>query len=269
MDPRVAWIQPEQKGPANALWMQVWETSQIRANSGQHLHNNQNHNLHLNSPALDVYKHVAAKGNSMCTNTTAGLSSSSHHGISKGTTSNHGTAFSSFGVTLPNGTVQNSLTPSNAYGVTTDLGDSKMPQKTGSISSLSSVESITDSISSNRSLGRISGGNVTGNMNKNAGSVNLLFNFSESMHNNVNQYHHQRHHQHQPQYNFQQNCVKRHPTHPPAPLNNHTHHPGRRKSDNKASTYGMNYLLSNYGNYVSSGTGTPWKTRKYSPGVDG
>ncbi|XP_038827603.1 terminal nucleotidyltransferase 4A isoform X1 [Salvelinus namaycush] len=268
MDPRVAWIQPEQKGPANALWMQVWETSQVRANSGQHLHN-QNHNLHLNSPALDVYKHVAAKGNSMCTNTTAGLSSSSHHGISKGTTSNHGTAFSSFGVTLPNGTVQNSLTPSNAYGVTTDLGDSKMPQKTGSISSLSSVESITDSTSSNRSLGRISGGNVTGNMNKNAGSVNLLFNFSESMHNNVNQYHHQRHHQHQPQYNFQQNCVKRHPTHPPAPLNNHTHHPGRRKSDNKASTYGMNYLLSNYGNYVSSGTGTPWKTRKYSPGVDG
>uniref|UniRef100_A0A674DPU7 Terminal nucleotidyltransferase 4A n=1 Tax=Salmo trutta TaxID=8032 RepID=A0A674DPU7_SALTR len=150
MDPRVAWIQPEQKGPANAFWMQVWETSQVRANSGQHLHNNQNHNLHLNSPA-------------------------SHHGISKGTTSNHGTAFSSFGVTLPNGTVQNSLTPFN-------------------------------------------------------------------------------------------NCVKRHPTQPPAPLNNHTHHPGRRKSDNKASTYGMNYLLSNY---VSSGTGTPWKTRKYSPGVDG
>lgn len=28
MDPRVAWIQPEQKGPANALWMQIWETSQ-------------------------------------------------------------------------------------------------------------------------------------------------------------------------------------------------------------------------------------------------
>lgn len=266
MDPRVAWIQPEQKGPANAFWMQVWETSQVRTNSGQHLHNNQNHNLHLNSPALDVYKHVAAKGSSMCTNTTAGLSSSSHHGISKGTTSNHGTAFSSFEVTLPNGTVQNSLTPFNAYGATADLGDSKMPQKTGSISSLSSVESITDSTSSNRSLGRISGGNVTGNMNKNAGSVNLLFNFSESMHNNVNQYHHQRHHQHHPQYNFQQNCVKRHPTHPPAPLNNHTHHPGRRKSDNKASTYGMNYLLSNY---VSSGTGTPWKTRKYSPGVDG
>uniref|UniRef100_A0A3B4WLL2 Terminal nucleotidyltransferase 4A n=1 Tax=Seriola lalandi dorsalis TaxID=1841481 RepID=A0A3B4WLL2_SERLL len=47
----------------------------------------------------------------------------------------------------------------------------------------------------------------------------------------------------------------------------HNHHPGRRKSDNKASTYGMNYLLSNCtnGNYAS--TWTPWKTRKYNPGV--
>ncbi|XP_062834006.1 terminal nucleotidyltransferase 4A isoform X2 [Anolis carolinensis] len=34
MDPRVAWIQPEQKGPANALWMQIWETSQGRGGSG-------------------------------------------------------------------------------------------------------------------------------------------------------------------------------------------------------------------------------------------
>uniref|UniRef100_A0A3Q3CZV2 Terminal nucleotidyltransferase 4A n=1 Tax=Haplochromis burtoni TaxID=8153 RepID=A0A3Q3CZV2_HAPBU len=47
----------------------------------------------------------------------------------------------------------------------------------------------------------------------------------------------------------------------------HSHHPGRRKSDNKASTYGMNYSISNCtnGNYAS--TCTPWKTREYSPGV--
>lgn len=41
MDPRTAWIQPEQKGPANSLWMYIWETSQgFRANSGidNHLH---------------------------------------------------------------------------------------------------------------------------------------------------------------------------------------------------------------------------------------
>nr|XP_056718197.1 terminal nucleotidyltransferase 4A [Euleptes europaea] len=34
MDPRVAWIQPEQKGPANALWMHIWETAQGRASAG-------------------------------------------------------------------------------------------------------------------------------------------------------------------------------------------------------------------------------------------
>ncbi|XP_051721280.1 terminal nucleotidyltransferase 4A-like isoform X2 [Ctenopharyngodon idella] len=43
MDPRVAWIQPEQKGPANALWMRVWETSQRR---------NHCHTLRVHTPAL-------------------------------------------------------------------------------------------------------------------------------------------------------------------------------------------------------------------------
>ncbi|KAF7658408.1 hypothetical protein LDENG_00013160 [Lucifuga dentata] len=28
MDPRIAWFQPEQCGPANNLWMQIWETTQ-------------------------------------------------------------------------------------------------------------------------------------------------------------------------------------------------------------------------------------------------
>ncbi|XP_035483594.2 terminal nucleotidyltransferase 4B [Scophthalmus maximus] len=28
MDPRIAWFQPEQLGPANDLWMQIWETTQ-------------------------------------------------------------------------------------------------------------------------------------------------------------------------------------------------------------------------------------------------
>lgn len=28
MDPRIAWFQPEQLGPANILWMQIWETTQ-------------------------------------------------------------------------------------------------------------------------------------------------------------------------------------------------------------------------------------------------
>lgn len=28
MDPRIAWFQPEQRGPANSLWMKIWETTQ-------------------------------------------------------------------------------------------------------------------------------------------------------------------------------------------------------------------------------------------------
>lgn len=28
MDPRIAWFQPEQRGPANNLWMQIWDTTQ-------------------------------------------------------------------------------------------------------------------------------------------------------------------------------------------------------------------------------------------------
>uniref|UniRef100_A0A667X7F9 Terminal nucleotidyltransferase 4A n=1 Tax=Myripristis murdjan TaxID=586833 RepID=A0A667X7F9_9TELE len=133
MDPRVAWIQPEQKGPANALWMHVWETSQ-----GHH-NQNQNHNQCVNYPASDVFKNVAAV------------------------------------------------------------------------------------VASSTSLCSSSNGNVT-----------------------------------------------RDQVHPSVPVNHtHSHHPGRRKSDNKASTYGMNYLLSNCtnGNYASSWT--PWKTRKYNPGVLG
>ncbi|KAL6108922.1 tent4a [Pungitius sinensis] len=45
MDPRTAWIQPEQKGPANSLWMHIWETSQgFGAKSGvdSHLHRQRN-----------------------------------------------------------------------------------------------------------------------------------------------------------------------------------------------------------------------------------
>lgn len=277
MDPRVAWIQPEQKGPANALWMHVWETSQgVRTLSAQQQLHNQNHNQCVNYAALDVLKNVAtamASGKSVCSsngNAAASLSNgSSHHSIMNGTTSINGTAISSLGIALSNGNVHNSFTPAN----TADPGEGKtLPQKTGSVSSSSSSqESGTDNPPSSCSLERTMGGNVTGNINKNVGGANLLFSVSDNMDNNVNLYHHHhRHLQEHPAFNLQQICVKRHQVLPSVPVNHtHNHHPGRRKSDNKASTYGMNYLLSNYtnGNYAS--TWTPWKTRKYNPGVLG
>ncbi|CAK6961029.1 terminal nucleotidyltransferase 4A [Scomber scombrus] len=260
MDPRVAWIQPEQKGPANALWMHVWETSQgvrtLSAQQQQQLHN-QNHNQCVNIAALTVLKNVASSKIN---------GSSSHHSSSSSIMMMNGTAMS-------NG--NNSFTAAN----TSQPGEGKtLPQKTGAASpssSSSSLDSGTDSCSVERTMG--------GNVNKNVGGANLLFNLSDSIDNNVNLYHHLNNHHHhhhhhhhrhlqeqQSPLNVQQNGVKRHQVHPSAPVNHtHGHHPGRRKSDNKASTYGMNYLLSNCtnGNYAS--TWTPWKTRKYNPGVLG
>ncbi|XP_071355442.1 terminal nucleotidyltransferase 4A isoform X2 [Trachinotus anak] len=278
MDPRVAWIQPEQKGPANALWMHVWETSQgVRTLSAQQQLHNQNHNQCVNYAALDVLKNVAtavASSKSICSsngNVTASRSNgSSHHSIMNGTTGINGTAMSSLGIALSNGNVHNAFTAAS----TAEPGEGKiLPQKTGSVSSSSSSqESGTDSPPSSCSLERTMGGNVSGNINKNVGGANMLFSLSDSMDNNVNLYHHHhhRHLQEHPAFNLQQICVKRHQVHPSVLVNHtHSHHPGRRKSDNKASTYGMNYLLSNCtnGNYAS--TWTPWKTRKYNPGVIG
>ncbi|KAM3919185.1 terminal nucleotidyltransferase 4B isoform 1-T1 [Leptodactylus fuscus] len=45
MDPRIAWFQPEQLGPSNSLWMQIWETTQGLRNLYF------NHNSPASSPA--------------------------------------------------------------------------------------------------------------------------------------------------------------------------------------------------------------------------
>ncbi|KAM6899803.1 terminal nucleotidyltransferase 4A [Xenentodon cancila] len=285
MDPRVAWIQPEQKGPANALWMHAWETSQgVRTLSAQQQLHNQNHNQCVNYAALDALKNVAsavAPSKSSCSgkgNVSGSLGNgSSHHSIMNGSVhcsgGINGAAISSLGMALSNGNVHNSLTTA---GISEPGEGTPQLQKTGSVSSSSSQESGTDSPPSSCSLERTMGGNVTGNLNKNVGGANLLFSLSGSIENNVNLYHHHHHHHHhrnlqeQPAFNLQQICVRRYQGHPSLPANHtHSHHPGRRKNDNKASTYGMNYLLSNCtnGNYANSWT--PWKTRKYNPGVLG
>ncbi|KAI7799276.1 terminal nucleotidyltransferase 4A [Triplophysa rosa] len=266
MDPRVAWIQPEQKGPANALWMRVWETSQVnRINTGQHHNHHHHHNICVNSPAFDVFKNVAS---AVCNSggIPSSAPSSSHHQSNANNSTNikNGTVNPGF-ATLPNsGSHQGSASHAlNGNAGKVGTGDGEMPQKTGSVSS---------SADSNCSKIRTTSSNtIVGIMNK--GGTHLPFSCSESLLNNVNHHHHHpphphlRHFHQEQQQCFQQNCVKRHPSHPP--VSHHHHHPGRRKSDNKASTYGINYLLSNCtnGNYVSSGT--PWKTRKYNPGVDG
>ncbi|KAM9806055.1 terminal nucleotidyltransferase 4A-like [Syngnathus typhle] len=66
MDPRTAWIQPEQKGPANSLWMHIWETSQgFATNSGtddriQYQGDNVTFNAISTASSGDYCKSVAA-----------------------------------------------------------------------------------------------------------------------------------------------------------------------------------------------------------------
>ncbi|MCI4393013.1 hypothetical protein PGIGA_G00152620 [Pangasianodon gigas] len=49
MDPRIAWFQPEQRGPANSLWMQIWETTQGLGNLYFHGNGNGNGGGNSNS----------------------------------------------------------------------------------------------------------------------------------------------------------------------------------------------------------------------------
>ncbi len=83
-----------------------------------------------------------------------------------------------------------------------------------------------------------------------ADPAKLHFNFNEHMHNVSTRL--QQHYQ-----QLQTQII----------MDNQLKHPVRKRSDNKASTYGINYFLSH-----SNGShfcGTPWATRRYSPGVNG
>ncbi|KAG2465182.1 PAPD7 polymerase, partial [Polypterus senegalus] len=247
MDPRVAWIQPEQKGPANALWMQIWETSQgVRSNSGHHHHHY--HHLCVNAPAVDcnLLKHVAA----VASKNTRSNSSNLGHVANANNSSKNIPVPSSLTNSSSNG--QSNPAYPSCNGAKVGGGEGKRLQKTPSVSSSSSVESGTESPVNSSSSGRT---------NKTVDG-SLFFGFSENLHNANNHGAHQHHHPHELNHG-------RHGFHGVTP-SNHGHHPGRRKSDNKASTYGINYLLSSCsnGNYEIC-SGTPWKTKKYSPGVNG
>ncbi|XP_057684324.1 terminal nucleotidyltransferase 4A [Corythoichthys intestinalis] len=240
MDPRVAWIQPEQKGPANALWMHVWETSQgVRTLAAQHVHNQC-----VNYAALDVLKNAVVSSKSLGS---SGGGGGGHHSITNsggggGSACVNDAAISSLGMAL-----SNFFTPASS-----DAGEGKaVPTKPGPVAS--SLESrAADSPPS-----------TAGNKN-----VGPLFALGDNTDNN--RYHQHLLHHSSHILNLQQLCAKNHQVAPSIPVNPpHHHHPGRRKSDNKASTYGVNYLLSNCTNGNDASTWTPWKTRNYTPGVLG
>ncbi|XP_051925878.1 terminal nucleotidyltransferase 4A [Hippocampus zosterae] len=248
MDPRVAWIQPEQKGPANALWMHVWETSQgVRTLSAQHALNQC-----VNYVALDVLKNAVVSNKSPGS---GGGGDCGHRGIMNGGGSNcvNDAAITSLGMAL-----------SNFFGPESDAGEGMaISPKAGS----SSLESRTADSPPSCCLPERT---TTGNKN-----VGLLYALGDSTDNN--QYHRRLLHHRRHMLNFHQLCAQNQQVAPSLP-GNHSHphrhhhhhlHPDRTKSDNKASTYGINYLLSNCTNGNDASTWTPWKTRKYNPGVLG
>uniref|UniRef100_A0AAR2LXE0 Terminal nucleotidyltransferase 4A n=1 Tax=Pygocentrus nattereri TaxID=42514 RepID=A0AAR2LXE0_PYGNA len=203
MDPRLTWIQPEQKGPANALWMRVWETSQgFRTGTNRAGSPTMASSFSKNSPG--VVPPVPCF--------------SGHHHLANGSAVSSGFCpmVDSCGVIeLANGAI-------------------KAPQKDGSLSPTESADSETDSPKSDSS----------GTLAK------LHFDFQQQqLHPHTSLQPH--FHRHVPSKDLQQN-----------------HHQARKKSDNKASTYGITYLLSSSNaNHFCSGT--PWKTRRYSPSING
>ncbi|XP_015709851.1 terminal nucleotidyltransferase 4A isoform X3 [Coturnix japonica] len=276
MDPRVAWIQPEQKGPANALWMQIWETSQGvggRGGGGAFPHY-----LCLNSPALDSAADAAspprghgcarlgAPGGGCCSSSSPPSPSPSPPALLTGLVPAAGPA------AVVNGSGEGGRRLQKSPSVS-------------SSSSCSSVESGTESpgFSSSGSCGG-GGGSSSSSCGPRAAVAppglpgggagpGEFFNFHESGKANGAHGHHPASH------------LSRNP-HPPPPASpqQHQYHPGRRKRENKASTYGMNYLLSGSRGVAVAASphqqrqpsqpalqspGTPWKSRKYSPGVQG
>nr|XP_060630040.1 terminal nucleotidyltransferase 4A isoform X2 [Anolis sagrei ordinatus] len=231
MDPRVAWIQPEQKGPANALWMQIWETSQGRAGS------------------------------------VGSASSSSSSSPSLPPSSSSAPPFP------PTGPARYSLCrlgpatppPSEERRAPRLLLLQKSPSSVSSSSFSSSSESGADSPGGGGSSSSPPGPLPPGPPPAEGSPRREEEPAKEggprpSGAAPPRHYYHHHHHYHQ-------------------------YHPGRRKRDNKASTYGMNYLLSAGGAGGGAGEGglcpsvqpgcglllqgTPWKRRPYSPGIQG
>ncbi|XP_071771845.2 terminal nucleotidyltransferase 4A-like [Centroberyx gerrardi] len=232
MDPRTAWIQPEQKGPANSLWMHIWETSQgFRANFGidNHHHQRNFHTQSANSPGSN---------GEHCKNAPP-----------------------------PPAVVLGKL-PKRDGG-----GERRSVRRKGSLSpSSSSLDSEAESSSPSGSSLQIDNLNV-------AEEANRFLHYGEHEF-NVNNLRQQ--YPPPPFYNVQQHCrsMQQSSGHTPTGMKNqhgnkhHQYQPhssGRRRHLNRANTFhGINQLLSNgcNGNYSDSSCSL-WKTRRYSPGING
>ncbi|XP_016523768.1 non-canonical poly(A) RNA polymerase PAPD7-like isoform X2 [Poecilia formosa] len=230
MDPRTFWIQPEQKGPANSLWMQIWETSQaFGANSGLDNQPHHQRNFAVQNANLDSY-----------------VESCRH-------------------VVPTPGTVFGKLPRANGGG---GGGERGSVRRKGSLSpSSSSLDSEADSSSPHGSSLQIDCLSA-------ADEAEQFLHYGERKVNENSL--------RQPFHAFQQHCrsMQQPGGHTPTGMKNHpgskqhhyqSHPPGRRRQLNRANTFhDFNPLLSYgfNGHYVDSSYSL-WKTRRYSPGING
>ncbi|XP_042346726.1 terminal nucleotidyltransferase 4A-like isoform X2 [Plectropomus leopardus] len=233
MDPRTAWIQPEQKGPASSLWMHIWETPRgFGANSGidNHLHHQRNF-------AAQNANSTESNGE-YCTN-----------------------------VAPPPGCVFGKL-PKRDGG-----GERGNVRRKGSLSpSSSSLDSEAESSSPSGSSLQIDNLNV-------AEEASRFLHYGER---ELNENNLRRQYPPPPFHTVQQHCrsMQQSGGHTPTGMKNQhgnkhhhyqSHSAGRRRHLNRANTFhGINPLLSYgcSGHHVDSSCSL-WKTRRYSPGING
>ncbi|KAL4616939.1 DNA polymerase sigma-like [Arapaima gigas] len=246
MDPRVAWIQPEQKGPADALWMRVWRTSQdVRPGSALQHHTE---HLCLNSPALDssVLRGgtAPAVGTSIGGGGGGGGGGGSGGGGCGGATERLGCATA---IQPPVSCLSARGTPGSSEGTSVDAGKGA-----------ATYTSPGTDIPSAGCVLRTSGGPAK------PGVGSLQSHTAHEPLHHLRQLHHNHREHEQPEPEQQRGLTLYHHHH-----YHQQHHPGRRKSENKASTFGFNYLLSSVANAGRRSPGTPWRSGEYSSGVDG
>ncbi|XP_020490197.2 terminal nucleotidyltransferase 4A isoform X1 [Labrus bergylta] len=246
MDPRTAWIQPEQKGPANSLWMHIWETSQgFGANPGidNHLHHQRNFAAH-NANSTDTH------GGDYCKNVAAAAAAAP-----------------------PPGGVFGKLAKRD--------GERGSVRRKGSLSpSSSSLDSEAESSSPSGSSLHIDNLNVAEEEEEEE-EAHRVFCYGEH---ELNENNLRRQHPPPPFHAVQQHCRSMQQSfgHTPSGMKNqhgnkhhHHHHQshssGRRRHLNRANTFhGINPLLSfGCSGHCIDSTCSLWKTRRYSPGING
>ncbi|XP_020651245.3 terminal nucleotidyltransferase 4A isoform X1 [Pogona vitticeps] len=291
MDPRVAWIQPEQKGPANALWMQIWENSQGRAGGGG------GGGGSSSSPSPSSPSSSSSAPSSFPPTAPA------RYSLCRFSTTPHSEAASVAAAGPPSSPQPVSSKPSSLLRLlpaqTAErrtprlLLLQKSPSVSSSFSSFSSSESGADSpgggggsSSSSSTCGRAGPGTPQPPPSP-AACKALEGSAEEGPRKGARK---EEEEEDEGQQSLRPSAAAAAPHHYHRHHYHHQYHPGRRKRENKASTYGMNYLLSSgvvgrdgLGPAGDGGgpcspaqagcnlapLGTPWKTRPYSPGIQG